>query len=177
MQPQLVGGAGLFCVKNIKATRPTAARIVLQPSAGLANFHTFGHVNCEHVNFQQGHCCFRADQLENQHRVLDCSKDLMRDHCYWPVVSDLINVLSHRSVAHSFMRDERLLQFWLEIMSGLQGERSETRIVGVCQVFAAIPTEWSVMMWCHLLCQNLCIFIDFRVVLEKACRTKKARTR
>ena len=50
----------------------------------------------------------------------------MRDHCYWPFVSDLINVLSHKPVAYKFMVDERLLQLWFEITSCLQGMSSST---------------------------------------------------
>ena len=69
------------------------------------------------------------DPGDNFHYVLDCSKDLMRDHCYWPFVSDLINVLSHKPVAYKFMVDERLLQLWFEITSCLQGMNSSTRWV------------------------------------------------
>ena len=56
----------------------------------------------------------------------------MRDHCYWPFVSDLINVLSHKPVAYKFMVDERLLQLWFEITFCLQGMNSLTRLVSIC---------------------------------------------
>ncbi|KAJ8948257.1 hypothetical protein NQ314_008450, partial [Rhamnusium bicolor] len=39
------------------------------------------------------------DQEVNFHYVVDCGKPVMKDHCYWPLVSDLNNVLSHRPVA------------------------------------------------------------------------------
>lgn len=29
-------------------------------------------------------------------RVVDCANPVMKDHCYWPLVSDLNNILSHR---------------------------------------------------------------------------------
>lgn len=32
-------------------------------------------------------------------RVVDCGNSVMKDHCYWPLVSDLNNILSHRPVA------------------------------------------------------------------------------
>ena len=64
---------------------------------------------------------FVPDPRDNYHLVVDCSKDLMRDHCYWPIVSDMINILSHRPIAYKFMSDDRLLQFWFEIISCLQG--------------------------------------------------------
>ena len=71
---------------------------------------------------------FSIDPRDNYHLVLDCSKDLMRDHCYWPVVSDLINVLSHKPVAYKFMADERLLQLWFEITSCLQGVKKPAHL-------------------------------------------------
>ena len=72
------------------------------------------------------------DPRDNYHLVLDCSKDLMRDHCYWPFVSDLINVLSHKPVAYQFMVDERLLQLWFEITSCLQGMNCSKRYCLKC---------------------------------------------
>ena len=88
------------------------------------------------------------DPGDNYHKVLDCSKDLMRDHCYWPFVSDLINVLSHKPVAYKFMVDERLLQLWFEITSCLQGMNSSTRLVSIC---AKIVTKITLRIAkCHV---------------------------
>lgn len=53
--------------------------------------------------------------------VVDCEKDTLREHCYWPIVSDLINVLSHKPVAHTFLSDEKLLKFWFELVAYFQG--------------------------------------------------------
>lgn len=45
----------------------------------------------------------------------------MRDHCYWPLVSDLSNLLSHRPVALQFLSDDSLLEMWFSFLSMFQG--------------------------------------------------------
>ncbi|XP_076468765.1 E3 ubiquitin-protein ligase ubr3-like [Babylonia areolata] len=57
----------------------------------------------------------------NQHKTVECEKPIMKEHCYWPVVSDLINLLSHRSVSHTFLQDHALRDFWLALLTHLQG--------------------------------------------------------
>ncbi|KAJ8915976.1 hypothetical protein NQ315_016653, partial [Exocentrus adspersus] len=61
------------------------------------------------------------DQDENFHYVVDCGKPVMKDHCYWPLVSDLNNVLSHRPVALKFMSDDSLLEMWFTFLAMFQG--------------------------------------------------------
>ncbi|CAG9863571.1 unnamed protein product [Phyllotreta striolata] len=61
------------------------------------------------------------DVKENFHYVVDCAKPVMKDHCYWPLVSDLKNVLSHRPVALKFMSDDGLLEMWFAFLSMFQG--------------------------------------------------------
>ncbi|XP_057658362.1 E3 ubiquitin-protein ligase Ubr3 isoform X2 [Diorhabda carinulata] len=61
------------------------------------------------------------DQKENFHYVVDCAKPVMKDHCYWPLVSDLKNVLSHRPVALKFMSDDGLLEMWFAFLAMFQG--------------------------------------------------------
>ncbi|XP_023312978.1 E3 ubiquitin-protein ligase Ubr3-like, partial [Anoplophora glabripennis] len=60
------------------------------------------------------------DQNENFHYVVDCGKPVMKDHCYWPLVSDLNNVLSHRPVALKFMSDDSLLEMWFTFLAMFQ---------------------------------------------------------
>ncbi|XP_066151735.1 E3 ubiquitin-protein ligase Ubr3 [Euwallacea fornicatus] len=60
-------------------------------------------------------------QDENWHNVVDCAKSVMKDHCYWPLVSDLNNVLSHRPVALKFMADDTLLEMWFAFLAMFQG--------------------------------------------------------
>lgn len=66
--------------------------------------------------------CFVLDPMKNRHRVVDCSKAVMKEHCYWPLVSDLNNVLSHRPIAVKFMCDDRLLDSWFSYLSMFQGK-------------------------------------------------------
>jgi E3 ubiquitin-protein ligase UBR3 len=64
---------------------------------------------------------FILDATKNKHKVVDCSKAVMKEHCYWPLVSDLNNVLSHRPIAIKFMSDKRLLDSWFSYLSMFQG--------------------------------------------------------
>lgn len=45
----------------------------------------------------------------------------MKEHCYWPLVSDLNNVLSHKPVAIKFMNDDALLEMWFVFIAMFQG--------------------------------------------------------
>lgn len=70
------------------------------------------------------------DPTKNRHRVVDCSKAVMKEHCYWPLVSDLNNVLSHRPIAVKFMCDDRLLDSWFSYLSMFQGMNVNCRELG-----------------------------------------------
>ncbi|XP_017785571.1 PREDICTED: E3 ubiquitin-protein ligase UBR3 isoform X2 [Nicrophorus vespilloides] len=61
------------------------------------------------------------DPDKNFHYVVDCGRPVMKEHCYWPLVSDLNNVLSHRPVALRFMSDDSLLEMWFTFLSMFQG--------------------------------------------------------
>ncbi|XP_044728240.1 E3 ubiquitin-protein ligase Ubr3 [Chrysoperla carnea] len=61
------------------------------------------------------------DPKHNFHFVVDCSRQVMKEHCYWPLVSDLNNVLSHKPVAIKFMNDDALLDMWFVFLSMFQG--------------------------------------------------------
>jgi hypothetical protein len=64
---------------------------------------------------------FVADSDSN-HQVVDCAQQLLIEHSYWPIVSDLINLLAHRDIALYFMNDKKLLKFWAKIISCFQGK-------------------------------------------------------
>jgi E3 ubiquitin-protein ligase UBR3 len=51
----------------------------------------------------------------------------IQDHCYWPLVSDLNNVLSHPSIAYKFMEDEKQLLMWFDFLPMFQGMNVNTR--------------------------------------------------
>lgn len=54
----------------------------------------------------------------------------MKEHCFWPIISDFINVLSHRPAALIFMTDDILMSFWMAFVSKIQAvniNRRETK--------------------------------------------------
>ncbi|CAN7992707.1 unnamed protein product [Ixodes hexagonus] len=61
------------------------------------------------------------DPGKNFHYVLNCGHRIAKDHCYWPLVSDLNNVLTHRPVALEFLNDRRLLDMWFSLTAMFQG--------------------------------------------------------
>ncbi|RUS70818.1 hypothetical protein EGW08_021418, partial [Elysia chlorotica] len=103
------------------------------------------------------------DMKSNFHCVVNCDHLIMRDHCYWPVVSDLINVLSHRKIAHSFLQDPDLVVLWLDLLNSMQGMNLNTRELRQHVEFepdsyyAAFSAElemsaspmWSLLMHCQ----------------------------
>lgn len=97
------------------------------------------------------------------HCVVNCEHEIMKDHCYWPVVSDLINVLSHRRIAHKFLGDPQLVELWLDLLNDMQGMNLNTRELSQHVEFepdtyyAAFSAEleisaspmWSLLMHCQ----------------------------
>ena len=61
------------------------------------------------------------DASNSFHTVVNCEHEIMKDHCYWPVVSDLINVLSHKKIALKFLQDSDLIELWMELLTDMQG--------------------------------------------------------
>ena len=74
--------------------------------------------------------CELHDELLNQHKVVDNVKHVLRDHCYWPLVSDLNNVLSHPSIAFRFMADDNLLTMWFDFLKVFQGMNLNRLVLG-----------------------------------------------
>ncbi|UYV79266.1 UBR3 [Cordylochernes scorpioides] len=61
-------------------------------------------------------------ETNNLHLVADCSHRIMQTHCYWPLVSDLNNLLIHHQVAMDFLQPdyEDLIESWLAFVSMFQ---------------------------------------------------------
>ncbi|XP_072397284.1 E3 ubiquitin-protein ligase Ubr3 [Diabrotica undecimpunctata] len=81
------------------------------------------HVMVESLKYMMSKILIKSNlhnQKESCHYVVDCAKPVMKDHCYWPLVSDLKNVLSHRPVALKFMSDDDLLERWFVFLSMFQ---------------------------------------------------------
>ena len=70
-----------------------------------------------------------TDPARNTHKVASCGDKIMKNHCYWPLVSDLSNVLSHKQVALAFVSDDGLLQMWFSYLSMYQGKLSPADVV------------------------------------------------
>lgn len=68
-----------------------------------------------------------TDPQKNYSLVIDCAKRVMKEHCYWPLVSDFNNVLSHESVALVFLRDDNLIDMWFQFLTMLQGMNENIR--------------------------------------------------
>lgn len=99
------------------------------------------------------------DESRNAHHVIDCAEKAMREHCYWPLVSDFNNVLSHESVALVFLRDDDLVHMWFEFLSMLQGMNVNVRELGThieyepssyyaafsCELEASAYPMWSII--------------------------------
>ncbi|XP_041366438.1 E3 ubiquitin-protein ligase UBR3-like [Gigantopelta aegis] len=68
-------------------------------------------------------------QVNNFHSVADCSHDVMKSHCYWPIISDFINMLSHRKIALRFLKDEELVTRWMDLLAYLQGMNLNQRVL------------------------------------------------
>lgn len=99
------------------------------------------------------------DPAKNFHYVIDCAKRVMKEHCYWPLVSDFNNVLSHESVALVFLRDDQLVEMWFQFLSMLQGMNVNIRETGThveyepssyyaafsCELEASAYPMWSII--------------------------------
>lgn len=99
------------------------------------------------------------DPSNNFHFVIDCAKRVMKEHCYWPLVSDFNNVLSHESVALVFLRDDNLVDMWFQFLSMLQGMNVNIRETGThveyepssyyaafsCELEASAYPMWSII--------------------------------
>lgn len=99
------------------------------------------------------------DEDRNTHYVIDCATKAMKEHCYWPLVSDFNNVLSHESVALVFLRDDDLVNMWFQFLSMLQGMNVNVREIGShieyepssyyaafsCELEASAYPMWSII--------------------------------
>ena len=64
--------------------------------------------------------CLFSDTISN-HAVVNCESRALKNHCYWPIVSDFINVLSHKSIAEMFMQNNDLIRQWMKFIEHLTG--------------------------------------------------------
>ena len=60
------------------------------------------------------------NEKQNCHRVVRCDHYVMKKHSYWPLVSDLNNILTHQQVAIMFIRSRELFELWLNFIINFQ---------------------------------------------------------
>lgn len=49
--------------------------------------------------------------------VVSCDHNILRLHRFWPIISDLNNLFTHERIALSFLRDNSLIDLYLEVSS------------------------------------------------------------
>ncbi|CAF1534930.1 unnamed protein product, partial [Adineta steineri] len=64
--------------------------------------------------------CQLQKSEENHHLVIS-ENDFSRNMYYWPIVSDVLNVLSHEYASRKFFLEKKYFLTWNEIMSWFQG--------------------------------------------------------
>lgn len=52
--------------------------------------------------------------------VVSCDHSILRLHRFWPIISDLNNLFTHERIALSFLRDNSLIDLYLEFISSFQ---------------------------------------------------------
>jgi E3 ubiquitin-protein ligase UBR3 len=52
------------------------------------------------------------NKLINRHMVVDPDHYILQENLYWLVVSDLVNLLSHKAVARAFLKDKKCTDTW-----------------------------------------------------------------
>ncbi|XP_065665179.1 E3 ubiquitin-protein ligase UBR3 isoform X4 [Hydra vulgaris] len=53
--------------------------------------------------------------------LVDCGNKILKEHCYWPIASDLTNILSHLSIAKVFLESNDCLSKWFYFVKMLVG--------------------------------------------------------
>ena len=55
------------------------------------------------------------------HLVINCDKEVIKYQCYWPVIMDFINIVTHHEIAFNFMKDSDLLEKWMNFVAYVTG--------------------------------------------------------
>ncbi len=64
--------------------------------------------------------------------VVNCDAPLIQNNAFWPLTSDLNNLLSHKAVSDYFIEDKKFLTMWTDILKYMQVKLS---------IWMKIPTE------------------------------------
>lgn len=78
----------------------------------------------------------------SRHYVADADNKIFHDNLYWPIINDLVNLLSHKTVAIRFLTDQHIFDTWLYLINCFQSMNLNER-----QLFSHIqydqPTYFS----------------------------------
>ena len=102
----------------------------------------------------------KPEENKNGPATVDCAQPSMRQHTYWPLNSDFINVLHHRSIARRLITSPKLLHSWLQIVALFQG----THRTIVHYVFKSSP--WNLPNYVACTCWNKTIGLIKLVKLQ-----------
>lgn len=58
--------------------------------------------------------------LINEHLVVNPDHSILHENLYWLVISDLVNLFSHRQLATGFMKNRPLVELWVDMISYFQ---------------------------------------------------------
>eukprot|EP00795_Rhopilema_esculentum_P014545 gene14545-5613_t len=59
--------------------------------------------------------------------VADCDHRILINHCYWPIASDLLNILSHKQVVKEFLKNDTIIHQWMYLVTLLTGMNVNNR--------------------------------------------------
>jgi hypothetical protein len=57
---------------------------------------------------------------KNEHMVVDPDHSILSDNFYWLIISDLVNLLSHKQLAYEFLTNQKLIGTWFQLMTYFQ---------------------------------------------------------
>ena len=74
--------------------------------------YPFFNLHLNFVYFQ------RLDDRGNM--VVNCDGVLIQNNAFWPLTSDLSNILSHKVVADALIEDKKFLSLWTDVLKIMQ---------------------------------------------------------
>jgi E3 ubiquitin-protein ligase UBR3 len=66
----------------------------------------------------------------NRHRVVDPDHAILHENLYWLVISDMVNLLSHRAIALAFINNSTWIELWFELIAHFQSMNLNVRQFG-----------------------------------------------
>jgi E3 ubiquitin-protein ligase UBR3 len=70
------------------------------------------------------------NEITNQHLVVDPDHGILHENLYWLVISDMVNLLSHRNITLAFLKNKTWTKLWMELISYFQSMNLNVRQFG-----------------------------------------------